>query len=875
VSHHQELLLANLQFSPNVHKMKSTLSNRDTSNTNDEVSNVDEALRDSNLRKEAVAAAPASSSPVTGITSTQNQQGSKSASNKSGVTHTTSVHSSDTHVPPLSVTSAPAAGVSGNTGGELSVNMSLPIHVVTASSSTITPSPSIPASVAQPGTQATITATSCGPAATVPSWTAGGNNSNGGNSGGHLAVPLVGGGTTALATLSYMHGTTGIRLIPATAVSGLHPAAAVAAAVGPPINTYAREVRRCSDSSRAQMLWDAIKAVRMQKQIPAITRMSRYMNRFYHIKKDETQRLLDSAVEDNLIKLENKIGTKGTKSGIEEKAYRLPTLDMLPRERHDWYCWHCHSGGEVLLCSSCHRVFHESCLKTEYGMESVKIDAVTSEWTCPFCKLFQSIPDAYNKRERRDLNNLLKALSNKLKEKLDVTDLLKRDIPQLPIKSSDSNGGILEQQASLSPNFVDEDKKSAVILHSESDEGWRATFLLKQQISMSDVDVKSSSCQYRVLDEFKADVQLIVHNIVIYHGAHSSIANKARQMLRECLTDLRELAACRDCYRYSQEKASEKYWFCKPCRPFHDLVYAKQKGFPYWPAKVILGENDEGLLEVRFFGGYHQRAMVEKQHIRPITVNIHTLQVKRTSLWNKACEELRKHQELLDKVKMNEEFLKEPYGEPICSDDIKAEFDNFAQSSEVESAESEDEAKSATKKSLKLEGKKSSKKRKRWHKYGPTKTGHVKLKRMDEAEELVSSSSQEPRFVNAGVQTYGPGKVGKQKGSNLHILDEVELKKMIDKMREDFDQEKKRAVNVATRSLERDLERLKADHATEMDALIDSQKRDVSEIKKKQWCYHCETEAIYWCCWNTAYCSIKCQQDHWHKEHKRSCRRKR
>ena len=54
-------------------------------------------------------------------------------------------------------------------------------------------------------------------------------------------------------------------------------------------------------------------------------------------------------------------------------------------------------------------------------------------------------------------------------------------------------------------------------------------------------------------------------------------------------------------------------------------------------------------------------------------------------------------------------------------------------------------------------------------------------------------------------------------------------------MREDFDQEKKRAVNVATRSLERDLERLKADHATEMDALIDSHKREFSEIKKKQW----------------------------------------
>ena len=74
-----------------------------------------------------------------------------------------------------------------------------------------------------------------------------------------------------------------------------------------------------------------------------------------------------------------------------------------------------------------------------------------------------------------------------MKEKLDVTDLLKRDIPQLPIKSpSDSNGGILEQQSSLSPNFVDEDKKSAVILHSESDEGWRATFLLKQQVRVQE-----------------------------------------------------------------------------------------------------------------------------------------------------------------------------------------------------------------------------------------------------------------------------------------------------------------------------------------------------------------------------------------------------
>ena len=54
-------------------------------------------------------------------------------------------------------------------------------------------------------------------------------------------------------------------------------------------------------------------------------------------------------------------------------------------------------------------------------------------------------------------------------------------------------------------------------------------------------------------------------------------------------------------------------------------------------------------------------------------------------------------------------------------------------------------------------------------------------------------------------------------------------------MRADFDQEKKRAVNVATRSLERDLERLKADHATELEELTDKQKQEVSDMKKKQW----------------------------------------
>ena len=67
-------------------------------------------------------------------------------------------------------------------------------------------------------------------------------------------------------------------------------------------------------------------------------------------------------------------------------------------------------------------------------------------------------------------------------------------------------------------------------------------------------------------------------------------------------------------------------------------------------------------------------------------------------------------------------------------------------------------------------------------------------------------------------------------------------------MRAEFDQEKKRAVNVATRSLERDLERLKADHATEIEEIMENQKQEISELKKKQWVSYQD------CMGNRSYC---------------------
>ena len=75
-------------------------------------------------------------------------------------------------------------------------------------------------------------------------------------------------------------------------------------------------------------------------------------------------------------------------------------------------------------------------------------------------------------------------------------------------------------------------------------------------------------------------------------------------------------------------------------------------------------------MEVRFFGGYHRKALVERHHIKPISTNVHSLQIKRTSEWNKASEELKRYQELHEKYKDKPEFLTDQYGDPFDGEKV-------------------------------------------------------------------------------------------------------------------------------------------------------------------------------------------------------------
>lgn len=67
-----------------------------------------------------------------------------------------------------------------------------------------------------------------------------------------------------------------------------------------------------------------------------------------------------------------------------------------------------------------------------------------------------------------------------------------------------------------------------------------------------------------------------------------------------------EIENCSSCYLNANTK--KHTWFVEVCPKPHLLVWAKLKGFPYWPAKVM-SVNSAGMADVRFFGA-HDKAWV-------------------------------------------------------------------------------------------------------------------------------------------------------------------------------------------------------------------------------------------------------------------------
>nr|XP_009943455.1 PREDICTED: zinc finger MYND domain-containing protein 11 isoform X3 [Opisthocomus hoazin] len=399
---------------------------------------------------------------------------------------------------------------------------------------------------------------------------------------------------------------------------------------------------------------------------------------------------------------------------------------------------------------------------------------------------------------------------------------------------------------------------------------------------------KVNEGKYRSYEEFKADAQLLLHNTVIFYGADSEQADIARMLYKDTCHELDELQLCKNCFYLSNARPDN--WFCYPCIPNHELVWAKMKGFGFWPAKVMQKEDNQ--VDVRFFGHHHQRAWIPSENIQDITVNIHRLHVKRSMGWKKACDELELHQRFLREGRFwkskNEDKGEEEAESSISStsneqlkvtQEPRAKKGRRNQSMELKKEEPEPETE-AVSSSQEI----------------PTMPQPIEKVSVSTQTKKLSASS--PKMLHRSTQTSNDGvcqnmchdkytKIfndfkDRMKADHKRDTERV-VREAVEKLRTEMEEEKRQAVNKAVANAQGEMDRkckqvkekCKEEFLEEIKKLAGQHKQLISQTKKKQWCYNCEEEAMYHCCWNTSYCSIKCQQEHWHAEHKRTCRRKR
>lgn len=166
---------------------------------------------------------------------------------------------------------------------------------------------------------------------------------------------------------------------------------------------------------------------------------------------------------------------------------------------------------------------------------------------------------------------------------------------------------------------------------------------LRFPVLMFDIKQKIDRMEYETLNEFQADLLDIQHSIGVLHGVASQEYEATNYLKKDSTFEINEIWQCRDCYRHSNE-LSDSFWFTKPCVIRHELVFAKQIGFPYWPAKVIKVVDRK--YDVRFFGGKHARAIIDANFVKPIDTSLDDLKItKKSPGLLKALEELEIHRQ--------------------------------------------------------------------------------------------------------------------------------------------------------------------------------------------------------------------------------------
>ncbi|XP_032584748.1 protein kinase C-binding protein 1 [Drosophila mojavensis] len=251
----------------------------------------------------------------------------------------------------------------------------------------------------------------------------------------------------------------------------------------------------------------------------------------------------------------------GSGDAREELQKRLDEIwQPPPRNNWDPFCWKCRGCGSLMPCSKCLRSFHAYCVRPA----STKFD---SSWKCPECLLIDSAP----KRPRRN-DVSVDLLSQLLAYALERMKLVR---------------GVHKLRA---PQDVLPDSYSKYFANP---------------VSFETLAERIKNHAFHSADEFLSEVKWIQHNALILDYGDVKVEQASKAVVKVCRQEANEIDTCAECYLNAN---SSDEWFVKVCTQPHLLLWAKLKGFPYWPAKAM-GCGPNAGVNVRFFGK-HDRANV-------------------------------------------------------------------------------------------------------------------------------------------------------------------------------------------------------------------------------------------------------------------------
>uniref|UniRef100_W5M8L3 Protein kinase C binding protein 1, like n=1 Tax=Lepisosteus oculatus TaxID=7918 RepID=W5M8L3_LEPOC len=265
-------------------------------------------------------------------------------------------------------------------------------------------------------------------------------------------------------------------------------------------------------------------------------------------------------------------------------------VDVVPQDgRNDFYCWVCHREGQVLCCELCPRVYHAKCLKLTAEPEG--------DWFCPECEKI-TVAECIETQSKAMTMLTIDQLSYLLKFALQKMKQPGTEPFQKPVS--------LEQH----PDYAE------YIFHPMD------LCTLEKFIKTSVTSFFDRNTVYEVI-------------VVIFFSGNHKLTATAKVIVKICEHEMNEIEVCPECYLSACQKREN--WFCEPCSNPHPLVWAKLKGFPFWPAKAL--RDKDGQVDARFFG-QHDRAWVPINNCYLMSKEIPFSVKKTKSIFNSAMQEM-------------------------------------------------------------------------------------------------------------------------------------------------------------------------------------------------------------------------------------------